>query len=406
MAWDWMRILLTSLVVTVPAATQAQLDPYPREFLQLGYSKEIIGQAPISGYAVYYYNTPQLTDTNTALRLAVAPVYLDSELGLKHVFGPNTDVGIGLFGGGYAFNYAEIRNGKWYHEESWSGYGGGSLASIYHLFNPGDRIPLFGILRGGFQYAFYDRDDTTAPDFKIPDDQPMFLVRTGLRYGGQEYDLMPEMAMEMSVWYEGQLRLESGPYGYDGDRSVNSSSHLFWARSLLDYTLPKLEHRFGAAINAGTSIHPDRFSAYRVGGLLDLISEFPYTLPGYYFSELSAKNLVHLTGFYQIPLDHAHCWKVGVVAGTGIFGYTPGLEQSNNWNSGVGGGISYGNHNQRLKVMIIYGYGIDAVRSGGRGGHEVGFALQLDLEKSRRGAPGTIYGPDQPGFFQRLMRAF
>jgi hypothetical protein len=399
------RILLLSVMLGLPAGLRAQLDPFPRELIQLAYSKEVIGHAPIAGYAIYYRNVPAMADTNLALRLAVSPVYLDGELGLKQLLGPDTDVGLGLAGGAYAYNYAEIRDGKWYREESYTGYGGGTSASVYHLFNHGDRIPLYGILRGGFQYVDYERDDETAPSFAIPRNQPFFLVRSGLRYGGLEFDLMPDMAMELSAWYEGQFRLESGPYGYAGDRAINPSSHLFWARALLDYTLPELKHRFGMTLNAGTSIHPDRVSAYRLGGLLDLVSEFPYTLPGYYFGELSAKNLLLITGFYQIPVDPARRWWVGVTAGTGLVSYIPGLEQSNTWNSGVGARISYGGPDDRMKLLFIYGYGIDAVRNGSRGGHEVAFAMQLDLEKSRKGAPGTTPGSGQPGFFNRLIRA-
>jgi hypothetical protein len=400
------RVGLALSLLGVAAAAQAQLDPFSRELVQVGYYAPLVGHAPISGYAIYYRNDPQFIRTNLVLRLAVSPVYLDGELGVKQFLGPNTDLGLGLNGGGYAYSYAEIRDGKWYHEESWTGYGSGLTTSLYHLFNPGDRIPLYGLLRGGFQYAVYERDDTTAPGFVIPDNQPLFVVRTGLRYGGQEFDLIPEMGMELSAWYEGQFRLENGPYGYSGDRSINPSSHLFWARALLDYTVPELKHRFGVALNAGTTIHPDRFSAYRVGGLLDLVAEFPYTLPGYYFGELSTRNMLLLTGFYQIPIDRARRWRLGVGASTALCSYTPGLEMPNNWNSGVGGGINYDGPGDRLKLSLLYGYGIDAIRSGGRGGHAIAFAMQIDLEKSRTGAPGTIYGPDRPGFFQRLMRAF
>jgi hypothetical protein len=403
---DIKRLGLALLLLGVAATAPAQLDPFSRELVQVGYYKELVGHAPISGYAIYYRNDPQFVRTNLTLRLAVSPVYGDGELGIKQFAGPNTDLGIGLNGGGYAYNYEEIREGKWYHEESWTGYGAGLSTSLYHLFNPGDRIPLYGLLRGGFQYAAYERNETTAGDFVIPDDQPLLTLRTGLRYGGQEFDLMPEMGMELSAWYEGQFRLENGPYGYSGDRAINSSAHLFWARALLDYTLPELKHRFGVALNAGTSIHPDRLSAYRVGGLLDLVSEFPYTLPGYYFGELSTKNMLLLTGFYQVPIDKGHHWRVGAGASTALFSYTPGLEMPNNWNSGVGGGITYDGRGGRLKISLLYGYGIDAIRSGGRGGHALAFATQIDLEKSRAGAPGTVYGPDRPGFFQRLMRSF
>jgi hypothetical protein len=399
-------LVLAGAYLCVQQAAQGQLDPFPRELIQVGYQANVVGKAPVSAYGYYYLNEPSFLRTNLTLRLAISPVYVDGELGVKQALGPYTDVGLGINGGGFAYNYAEIKEGQWSKAESWTGDGAGLTASIYHLFNPADRIPLFGLLRGGFSYAAYVRDDMTAPTFVIPDDQPILYVRTGVRYGGQEPDLAPDMAMELSAWYEGQIRLDSGPFGYNGDRAINPSTHQFWARAMLQYTVPETKHYFGVAMNAATSIHPDRLSAYRIGGQLMLISEFPYSLPGYYFAELSTKNMLLFTGFYELPIDHAHRWRAAVAASTALCGYTPGLEMPNTWNSGVGGGISYHGPGERLKVALNFGYGIDAMRDGGRGGYAVAIAMQIDMEKSRTGAPGSLYRPERPSFMQRLMQAF
>ena len=400
------KLLLTGALFCAQGDAWAQLDPFPRESIQVGYQANLIGKAPVSAYGFYYLNDPEFVRTNLTLRLAISPVYVDGELGLKQALGPSTDVGLGLNGGGFAYSYAEIKGGKWYQEESWTGHGGGLTASVYHLFNPADRIPLYGLLRGGLSYAAYVRDDRTASTFVIPEDQPIFYLRSGLRYGGQELDLSPEMGMELSAWYEGQFRMDNGAFGYNGDRAINASTHQFWARAMLQYTLPEIEHHFGVALNAATSIHPDRLSAYRIGGQLMLVSEFPYTLPGYYFGELSTRNMLLLTGFYELPIDPARRWRVGVAASTALFSYTPGLEMPNTWNSGVGGGISYHGPGERLKVALNFGYGIDALRSEGRGGYAVAIAMQIDMQKSGTVAPGTPYGPERPSFMQRLMRAF
>ena len=39
----------------------------------------------------YYLNVPHFYRTNLTLRLALAPLYLDSELGIQHAIGPQTD---------------------------------------------------------------------------------------------------------------------------------------------------------------------------------------------------------------------------------------------------------------------------------------------------------------------------
>ena len=141
------------------------------------------------------------------------------------------------------------------------------------------------MLRGIAHFSSYERDDKTAAGFKVPEDRSTFHFRAGVRWGGREPLMEPSPAMELSAWYEGQFRDDAELYGYAGDRKVEAASHLFWSRALLAYTLPELKHYFSASLMAGTSINADRFSGYRLGGSLPLISEFPLDLPGYYRSE-------------------------------------------------------------------------------------------------------------------------
>ena len=100
-------------------------------------------------------------------------------------------------------------------------------------------IPLNFVLHGAAHYSEYERNDTTAADFQLPDDGTTFNVRTGLRWGGIEPTLFPELAMELSGWYEGVFRAESGTYGFKGDREVEPGTHLFWGAAALSYTLPE-----------------------------------------------------------------------------------------------------------------------------------------------------------------------
>ena len=340
------------------------------------------------------------------MRLAVAPVYLDSELGFVHGLGPNTDFAIGVAGGGFADSYNEIRGGTYYPSESFDGNGGEISASIYHLFNPGDEIPLNFVLRGTAHYSFYNRNDDTAANFTLPDDHGDFSVRTGLRWGGVEPTLFPPLAMELSVWYEGHLRSDSGTYGYSTgniyDRELKEQSHLFWAEAALAYTLPKSQQSFYVRLTAGTSVDADRFSAYRLGGFLPLVAEFPLSLPGYYFQEISARQFVLLNANYLLPLDPQKCWNIDVNAASAFVDYLPGLEQPGNWLNGVGGGILYHSPSQRLKVMVNYAYGVDAIRSHGRGANSLGVFLQLDLGPSH----GAAFNPAHPGIWHAWQWLF
>jgi hypothetical protein len=384
-------LLLLWVSLFAPCFVLAQIDPVKRDLIQLGYNQAFEGHAPFAGYAFYYHNQPDFLRTNLTLRLAVAPVYLDSELGFVHGLGPDTDFALGLAGGGFGDNYYEIRGGKYYPGESFDGHSAELSASVYHLFNPASEIPLNFILRGAAHYSIYDANDGTASDFQTPDDHGTFSVRTGLRWGGVEPTLFPPLAMELSVWYEGQYRTGSGVYGFNSDRAFNPQSHLFWAEAALAYTLPKSQQNFYMRLTAGTSLDADRFSAYRLGGFLPLVSEFPLSLPGYYFEEISARNFALLNANYLLPLDPRKRWDLDLNASSAFVDYLPGESQPGNRLSGVGGGILYRSPSDRLKIMATYGFGIDAIRSHGRGANSVGILIQLDLGR----APSRTFNAPQ-----------
>ena len=102
-----------------PLVASAQIDPYHRELIQFGYNTSFQGSSPMSAYAYYYHNAPDfLQNSNLTLRLALAPVYLDSELGISRALGENTDLGIGLAGGGFADSYDEIRGGEYLRRDA------------------------------------------------------------------------------------------------------------------------------------------------------------------------------------------------------------------------------------------------------------------------------------------------
>jgi hypothetical protein len=383
-----------------PFAASAQIDPYPRELIQLGYNQSFQGIPPVAAYAFYYRNVPNFLQTNLTLRLAVAPVYLDSELGISHILDQNTDLGIGVAGGGYADNYDEIRGGKFYRSESFTGYGGETSVSLYHCFNPGKLIPLNGVLRGIVHYSTYARNSTTDSNFQLPDDRVTSSIRTGLRWGGKEPTLFPSLAMELSIWYESSFRTGNGPYGFDGDRSVEQVSHLFWTQALLAYTFPESHQNIYISLIGGTSIDADRFSAYRLGALLPLASEFPLLLPGYYYQEISARSFVLGGVNYIVPLDRKHRWNLSFTGASAGVDYLPGLEQPGNWHTGVGAGILY--QTPSIKIMVGYAYGVDAIRSDGRGADSLGVLMQLDLGHVRN----SELNPTQPNLWRGFQKAF
>src|SRR3954452_12399411 len=122
--WPWRSvtaIILGSL--SLPFSGLAQIDPVKRDLLQVGYNASFEGHAPLAAYAYFYHNQPNFLATNVTLRLAIAPTYLDSELGVSQIITPHTDLGFGIAGGGFADSYQEIRNGKYETDESFDGHG-------------------------------------------------------------------------------------------------------------------------------------------------------------------------------------------------------------------------------------------------------------------------------------------
>jgi len=208
------------------------IDPVKRELLQFGYNQPIQGAPPLSAYAFYYYNSPgAFHQTNMTWRLALAPVYADAELGIRGIFDKDTDLASDWPAAGMPTAITKSARAI-ISSRNLHGNGISGSTSLYHLFNPDDRIPLNGILRAQIHFADYLKDDTTDPNFVLPktderECQDRFPVwRTG---AGD----VARPGMELSLWYEGSFRLAPESYGYNNDRSVRSSSHLFWGRALL-----------------------------------------------------------------------------------------------------------------------------------------------------------------------------
>jgi hypothetical protein len=176
--------------------------------------------------------------------------------------------------------------------------------------------------------------------------------------------------------------------------------HRFWGRGLLVYTLPDSKKRLTFGVIAGGSVHPDRFSAYRVGGVFTLASEFPLVLPGYFAGELSARSLILMDATYSVPLEPARRWILTAAGSTGKVSITPGLEQPGAWNTGVGAGVTYLSLSKSWKVSLFYGYGVNAARGDHQGGNALTLQIQYDLQ--RRGGARTEKNPSS--FFDRMVR--
>lgn len=367
------------LLLFQPQPASAQIDPYPRNLIQFGYDQSLVTSSPQSLYVYYYYNDPTLFESNAVLRLAIGPGYLDSELGFPHLISPTTDLGIGLDGGWLGDSYYEVRQGQYLVGQSFFGDGGGPSLSLYQLLDPGMKIPLSAVVRGGYHFTAYLNTQETDPRFLLPQNQNDLFFRGGLRLAGKQPLLYPDLGMELSVWFERQWSLDADSYGFDGDRSVSPATDLYWVYAGLNYTWTNIGHHVEFAVTAGGSDGADRLNAWRLGGVLPLIAEFPLIIPGYYYEELSAREFVHLSAAYEVPLTRSQDWMVRFEAASANVAYLPGFEQEGSWNTGAGAGITYTSPKKLWKVVLRYGYAFNAVRDDREGAHSVGILCQLNL---------------------------
>lgn len=372
-----------SWVLGSTSVSLAQIDPYPRSLLQLGYDQSVSSQGPQSLYAYYYFNNPEFLGTNVALRLAVAPVYLDGEIGFRQLLSPLTSVGLGINGGGYGENYYEVRQGQYLKDESFDGHGGGASLALYHRINPAQRIPLHVVVKGGTHYSTYSETDHTDDEFQLPDNRVSTFARAGLRFAGKEPMLYADLAMEVSIWFERQWRLDDSPYGFAGDRHIQPTTDLYLLYAGLSYAWTNTGNQFTFALTAGGSEDADRFSAYRLGGVLPLAAEFPITLPGYYYQEISARRFVHLSAAYVAPLSADHRWQLRLGVASAWVDYLSGFEQPGHWHTGVGPSLSFTSRSEVWRVILRYGYGFNAIRDDHDGAHSVGVLFQYNFEQRK-----------------------
>ncbi len=116
---------------------------------------------------------------------------------------------------------------------------------------------------------------------------------------------------------------------------------------------------------------------------MPLAAEFPLTLPGYYYQEISAKQFAHLNASYVLPLSADHRWQLRLGVASAYVNYLPGFEQPGHWQTGVGPSLSFTSRSEVWRVIVRYGYGVNALRDGHEGAQSVGVLLQYNFEQRK-----------------------
>jgi hypothetical protein len=72
-----------------------------------------------------------------------------------------------------------------------------------------------------------------------------------------------------------------------------------------------------------------------------------------------------------------------VEAATAHLSYLQSYEQASDWQTGVGGGLSFAPKNKNFEIVLRYGYGFNALRDGKEGAQSVGLLFQYNFEKHK-----------------------
>jgi hypothetical protein len=347
----------------------AQADPEPRAYIEAGTDVALKGNAPVAGYAFFLWNRPHFPAEDQYLRVVVAPTYLQSELVQDHWPYGRHAVSIGLNGGGIRYGHWEYREGSYKGAESFWGDGGEVPLSYYAGTKLFGQLPLQGQIRVTPAYLVYQDSLDTADRFKLPPDTGLFTGRVGLRLGGVPPELLPTLALEVSAWYEATYRTNTGTFGFpERPEQLESLSQRAWGRIAAD--LEPLEgHHVELLVTAGLSKDADLLSSFRLGSALPFWSEFPLILHGYFVEEVFAKRFWLVNASYRFPIwpnQRSVFLRVsGDLAGVN---YIPGHHLPRNRLGGAGVDLSVA-FTSRITLVVGYGYGFDAPRNGGFGGH-------------------------------------
>lgn len=393
---------LIAAVVLAAAPAKAQIDDAKRLMLEGGYEDAVGNPGPGAPYVFLYLNRPGAAGPGSALRLAVAPVYADAELGLPGVFGSRTDVGLGFSGGGYAFGHSQINRGDEKPGEAFIGHGGGPSVSLYPRLGDIGPAPLNGVFRLSYVYTDYQRTARTDAGFEPPPDEWTGAARAGLRLGGVEPGMDRGRAAEVSVWGETRLRDRPASYGYAGDRYVRRNVNLYWARILASLPGPR-GTRVSGGLNAGGGGGLGRLSAYRLGGMQTQTSEFPLILPGYFGQEISASRFIHAWAHTGLPITASKRFFADLTAAFASAAPMYGTDPGGINHLGLSAGISFQPADGPLHAALAYGYAPTALRGTRRGAQSLAFNFEYDFlapeakpgppSKTRQQGLRWLFGP-------------
>lgn len=347
------------LVLLLPTFALAQVDVASRRLLsvQSGIGINHSEEAP-SAFGLFLFNENHCPWDATALRVIFAGVYGDAELSYFLPAQSNTAVGVGLTGAVWINGVTPYWKGERIEEAEFTGdLAGGRVFVNQTLVNP---TPLPLNLRATYAVKrewFHATDDTA--DGIVPAPFTTHTLQAELRWGGVLPGLLAAKALELYV---------AGDLNYR-DRARDDYRRLFAAATV---RWPVGTAFVGARLCGGTGADLDELSAWKLGGNLKQLGLYTYTLHGYYTREFIARDFALANLAVSHPLAD---WRR--LTGHLYLDHAIVRLLDDKWRpfTGLGAGLSCRAW-WDTDVLVSYGYGVQAVRDGHRGGHEIALALE------------------------------
>jgi len=370
-------LLLLSLVIAGTGAF-AQVDIEHRRTITMQAGSAISkSEESLGGFGYFWFNENNYPWTNTALRVIFAGIYVDSEFSYYVAGNTNIAIGLGAGGGIYMDGITPYVNGERLSHQSFNGDDvGGRVFINQTILNP-TPLPL-NIRASYFITQFYYRtSSSTANTFTVPSDFFVQTAQAELRFGGIEPGLLSKRGAEFYVGVDANYRSgfdRFGPlpvtYGRQSD-----FQHVF---ASLGARLPAGPLTVSGRICGGYGNNLDELSAWKLGGNLVNVDPYAYTMHGYYLRELFTDQFLMSNLALAVPLCDKSKLALHFYGDWAVARGVPPLAREYDNYLGVGTGISF-RLGRSIDMLLSYGYGLNAVRNGDRGGHEVALGLEKNF---------------------------
>jgi hypothetical protein len=360
------------LVVAANAVAQVDVEHRRTLSLQTGFAVGESEEQP-GGFGAFWFNENNYPWTNTALRVFFAGIYLDGELSCFLPASPNTAVGLGAGGGAFLNGITPYREGERISTESF--YGDGVNVRVFVNQTIPNPTPLPLNVRATYilDSAFYREGDSTQ-NFKIPENFLTHTLMAELRFGGIEPGLTARRGAELYIAAEANYRSGFEAFGPVGGLYPAEENYQRVYGSLAG-KVPVKDTTVFARVGGGLGDGLDQLSSYKIGGNLLQVEPFAATLHGYYTREFFADDFVMANLAVSQRINQKH--QLGLHAYVDWAMLKPVPPDAPDWHHyiGVGAGVSFRMF-WNTRTLLSYGYGINAVRNGDHGGHEIGLALE------------------------------